>query len=93
MVLGAAKAALYLIGSPPWFALVMGIVFAVLAGTLRHLFNRLKNKPNVKDPAKMYKAAGVGTGKFYWEYVPMTLIVMTMFFGEWLLSSVTITVD
>ena len=82
LILGGSKAALYLFFSSSILdALFMGVVFGLLGAALVALVERISKKPStLVDPAKMYTSADKGS--FYWEYIPLTGIVLIMVGGE-----------
>ena len=90
VILGGIKTAIYLFSSSNILnALFMGVIFGLLGAALVYLIERITKKPaTLADPAKMYSSAEKST--FYWEYIPVTAVVLIMVGGEWVLSMVTI---
>jgi len=90
LIIGGIKAGTYLFFSSGIVtALFMGWVFGLLGAALVYLIDHITKKPStLADPAKMYSS--MEKSGFYWEYIPITGIVLVMVGGEWVLSLVTI---
>lgn len=80
-ILGAAKGVLYFIGSKSVISALVGfVVFSGLAAGLVYFLARLDKKEATEDPYPRY-----GTWKktaFKWEYIPLSVIVLFLIFGE-----------
>lgn len=81
LILGAIKGGFYFLGSQSILSAIIGfILFGGLAAGLVYLVARLDQKEATEEPYPKY-----GTRKkspFKWEYIPLSIIVLFLIFGE-----------
>lgn len=65
-------------------AVIAGVVMGLFAFGTAFFLDRIDRKKVPVDPAKLYGSRNRG-GSFQWAYVPLTICVVFMVFGEWLL--------
>ena len=80
-VLGAIKAVLYFLSSRSIFlALVAGLIFFGLAATMIYFLSRVDKKEEGEEHFSRY--GYIKKGRFKWEYVPLSIAVILLLFGE-----------
>ena len=80
-IFGAVKAVFYFIGSKSVaVSLIAFILFAALVAGLIFFFRKLDEKEVVEDPKDLYSSNP--KAKFKWEYIPITVLILAIMFGE-----------
>jgi hypothetical protein len=87
LILGLIKGGLYFIGSRSWLVAVLAVVFySGIAAAMVYFLSRIDRKELKEDP---YPKFGLKKKSvFKWEYVPLSVIVGFLIFGETVLNVV-----
>ena len=82
-ILGAVKGVLYFIGSGSIIVAVLGfVIFGGLAAAMVYFLARLDKREATDEPYPKYGTRK--SGSFKWEYIPLSIIVILLIFGEML---------
>jgi hypothetical protein len=87
ILLGLIKAGIYLVLSKNiLFSLIMGGSFAVFASAFVYFLKRLA-QPKAGETAKPVRVRSADDKmEFQWEYIPLTILLLILIGGEWLLT-------
>jgi hypothetical protein len=87
ILLGVIKAALYLFFSEKILpSLIIGGAFAVFASAFVYFLKRL-DQPKAGETTKPLRVRSADDKmEFQWEYIPLTILLLILIGGEWLLA-------
>jgi hypothetical protein len=87
ILLGVIKAVIYLVFSKNILvSLVMGSAFAIFAAAFVYFLKRL-DQPKAGEPEKPVRVRSADDKmEFQWEYIPLTILLLILIGGEWLLA-------